>query len=426
MKTKLMISTDWLGSGTGFSEEMRNVLFRLVQTGEYEAYWLGINYAGMPLDYEDKMFSDLKPLGAKIKSICGISAPQHYGLEGFQRNFDKYNPDFFMNIGDPRNFEPFAIYRYRNNLKFPWVVYTTLDGIPIHPSWKATFSQVNIPITMTEWGMDEYMKAGINMSGYIHHGVDWNWMSRSKESKRKARKLFGIDDDTVLFIDWNTNQFRKRVDALLECWKKFKPETKNAKLFLYMDSDMSESHKALGWHLEDLIKQIGVPRETILLPEDILKRRKYFEQAEEPDFHRYIIQMGDVLTSCTSGEGFGKVFLEALSMGMPVIAPAFSALPEVCEKGALLIPPYDGSAGLYRLHDKVRSVYGCVVNQEKFVESMIRLYDHPEEREELGAQGREWAKSFDYDTQIIPGWVDILDRINPDTIYAQEVLRGVM
>jgi len=65
------------------------------------------------------------------------------------------------------------------------------------------------------------------------------------------------------------------------------------------------------------------------------------------------------------------------------------------------------------------------VNEEKFVEAMFRLYDNPDERKELGNQGREWAKTFDYDTEIIPAWLDILSRINPDVILAEEVLKGL-
>jgi len=426
MKTKLMIGTDWMASGTGFSEEMRNIAYRLVQSGEYEIYWLGFNYVGLPLDYPDSIFSDLPHTGATIKGLCGYGPGQLFGLNGFKNNFYKYNPDFYLAMGDPKVFEPYARWRYETKTKFPFVAYTTIDGVPIHPSWKPTFSQINIPLAMTEWGMNQYQKAGIPMAGYIHHGVNWEWMARSRESKRRARKIFGIDEETVLFMDWNTNQYRKRIDALLECWKAFKPETKNAKLFLYMDSDMTEPHKQMGWHLEDLMKQMDIPRETVLLPEDVFKRRKYFESAEDIDFHKMVISMADILVSCTSGEGFGKVFLEALSLGIPIICPYYSSLPEVCEKGALLIPLYDGPAGHYRVQDAVRSVYGGIVNQEKFVEAMARLYDHPDEREELGAQGREWAKDFDYDTQIIPGWMNILGSVNPDVIYAQELLGGVM
>ena len=414
-----MATSDWAACGTGFSEELRNILYRIVQTGEYEVSWVGFNYVGFPIDLPDTCFPDLPQKGATIKCLSGVGPPSLYGLEGLKRNFDDIAPDFVLGMGDPENFIPYIDYRKRSGNPFPYIAYTTLDGLPIHPYFPDVFKHINVSLAMTEWALTEYQKAGAQMSGYIHHGVNWQWMTTSKSEKKKLRKLFGIDEDTVIFMDPNVNQYRKRQDALLTAWRDMKPETKDMKLYLYTDSDMSGT---LGWSLEPLMKQLGVPRETVLLPEDVYGKRKYWEQASDMNFHRKQLAMADVVVSATSGEGFGKCFLEALSMGQPVIAPNYSAIPEVCERGSILVPLYDGPAGFYRAQDKIRMVNGGIVNQEKLSEAMLRLYDHPEERDEMGAQGREWSKNFDYDTQVIPGWLDILGRLNPDVIYSREIL----
>jgi hypothetical protein len=125
-----------------------------------------------------------------------------------------------------------------------------------------------------------------------------------------------------------------------------------------------------------------------------------------------------------SGEGFGKCLLEATSLKQPVIATAYSAIPEVVGEGGILVPPYEGEAGRYAIHDQARSVDGAAVNQEKFVEAMLYLYENPKERRELGFLGREHAKEFDYDTRIVPAWLDILSTINPDEILFREVLKN--
>jgi len=418
MKTKIMAVSDWMGAGTGFSEELRNVLFRLAQTGEYEIYWVGIQYVGYDLDYPDTMFPDLPHKGATVKSLSGVGPVPLYGLKGFQRNFNKFAPDLVFCMGDPKNFEPF-IKEKKKGVVFPYIAYTTLDGIPIPPHFKEIFSSgINVSLCMTEWALLEFQKVNIPMSGYIHHGVNWQWMATNEITKRKIRQMFGIPEDITLYISWDTNQHRKRQDALLECWRDFHPETKKAKLFLYTDSACH-----LGWNLKTLMKEKGVPEGTVLLPEDVYGRRKHFEQAESLEFHRMVASMGDIYLSTSSGEGFGKCNLDSLSLGIPVIAPDYSAIPEVCEEGAILVPLYDGPAGYYRPHDNLRMVNAGIVNQERFVEAMLRLYDNPDERKELGIRGREWAKNFDYDTQILPAWLDILSRVNPDVILAEEVLR---
>jgi len=424
MKTKLMVMSDWPCAGTGFSEELRNITYRLAQSGEYDIYWVGYNYMGFPTDLPDTVFDDLRPTGATVKCLSGTGDPSLYGLDGFKREYERFSPDLFMAMGDPNNFIPYVKYRRRTGVNFPFMTYVTLDGLPIHPSWHETFKGINIPIVMTEWALLEYQKAGIQIGGYIHHGVNWQYMATNQIEKRRIRHALGIADDTVLFIDWNVNQHRKRLDALLRSWKEFHPETKKAKLFLYTDSDMSGS---LGWRLDALIEQIGVPRSTVLLPEDLnapLGRRKVWERPETIKFHKAIIQAGDIMVSCTSGEGFGKCFLEAMSLGMPVITTATSALNEVCEKGAMLVPIHDDIK--FRWPDRHRSVYGDIVREDKFTEAMLRLYDNPEERAEIGAQGREWSRNFDYDTQIIPGWKSILEQIDPYTIMTEETLRRVM
>jgi glycosyltransferase involved in cell wall biosynthesis len=420
MKTKLMFTGfDWAGAGTGFSEEMRHIGYRLAQTNKYEIYWVGVNYVGLDLNLPDTTFSDIPSKGSIIKTLSGVGPIQSYGFDAFARVYNKYAPDLTITLGDPRQFEPYVNERKRfDGIRFPYMAYSTLDGTPVYQPWKDIFNYTNVNMAMTSWATREFQKAGMNFSGYIHHGINWEFFSTNDVTKKAIRNNFGISDDTTLFISWDVNQHRKRIDALLDCWKAFKPEGKKAKLFLYMDSDCH-----IGWNLERLIHQKGIPRETILFPEDVYGRRKIWEQAEPIDFHRTIASMGDIYLSTTSGEGFGKCLLEAMSLGMPVIVTDYSACSEVCEKGSILIPPYPGHAGRFRWHDELRKVEGAIVDQEKFVEAMLRLYDNPAERKELGAIGRIWAKNFDYDTQVVPDWLDVLDRINPDTILAEEILR---
>jgi glycosyltransferase involved in cell wall biosynthesis len=430
MKTKLMVVSDSIQAGTGYSEEMKNISLRLSQTGEYEITYVGYQHLGHPLKIEDTQFDDVPNRNGYVTMVSGTGPPEAYGAYGILRNYDDYTPDMVLAIGDPKNFEPLGV--VKKQLGFPLIGYVTLDGTPVHPDFQEGFNSMNVPVTMTEWALDEYHKAGMfphSVGAFIHHGVDWNWLSPSKTLKKRYRNKylskFGVNDDTVIFIDWNSNQFRKRTDALLEMWRDFHPERKNAKLFLYCDWDMSTGSSAMGWNLETLIKQLDVPRHTVLSPRDVYGKNRFWEQANSPQFHKELCMLGDVYVSATSGEGFGKCFLEAMSLGIPPIYPEYAALTEVCKKGGIPIPLYKGQAGYYRGRDTERKVKAGIVNQELFIDAMTRLYDHKQEREELGKQARMWAKNFDYDDQIIPAWRDMLGRINPDVIMAEEVFANI-
>jgi len=319
-------------------------------------------------------------------------------------------------MGDPYIIPYYA--RLKKKLGFPLIHYVTLDGTPIPPQWNKYLSIPNIRISMTEWAKREYDKVGIPTST-IHHGVNWKWWSTTKEQKKKMKQIYGISEDTTLFISWDSNQWRKRQDALLRCWKNFHPEYKNAKLLLYTDWNCR-----LGWNIERLIKQYNVPRDTILSPKDITGQDKLWENAEPPEKLKEIAQMGDIYVSTTSGEGFGVCLIEAQALGMPVIAPKYSSIPEVVQSG-FHIPLYRGQKGKFRWHDNCRTVEGGIVNEKAFTESLNTTYNNKELVENMGKIARSKSRMFDlfdFELNIMPQWYDLFNHIDPNVIFAQEVL----
>lgn len=412
---RVMTVCDGPFAGTGFSEEMRNILFRLAKTREYEVYWENLQHAGHSFDIEDKMFKDLPAVGSKIKILGGVGGGD-LGFEAFQKHFNTYKPDIIFNIGDPHHFGNYI--DFKREQPFTLLAYTTLDGIPVHPSWKPIFDGVDIPINMSEWAYREFQRSKFKTSGYVHHGVNWNYWTTNRERKAQIKKSLGIDPKTIIFGNWDTNQYRKRDDSLLKAWKNFHPERKNAKLFLNKDSKCR-----LGIDLEYAIRQYEVPRETIILPEDITTHngRKFFDVSDEPEIHKRNCEIFDVYVSATGGEGFGRCSLEAMSLGIPVIITDYSACSEVCEKGSILIP----YVGRYRLSDSMKLVDMALIDENKLTEAMLTMYNNPSEREETGLEAREWAREFDYDTKIFPAWMDIFSRIEPDAILANNMLRYI-
>ena len=411
---RIIVITDGPVAGTGFSEEMKHLTFRWAQN-KHEVIWLSLQHFGCPIDYYDFMFPDLPHKNAKVKIVGNWGSPKDFGSRIFPRHYAEYTPDIVLLMGDPYLLDKYAPLKKR--MGFPLIHYVTLDGLPIPLKWLNKLRVPNLLVTMTNWARQEYAKLGIN-SATIYHGVNWEWWQTTKENKMKARQKYNVPEDCVVFINWEVNQHRKRLDALLRCWKQFKPETKNAKLLLWTDWDCR-----LGWDLESLIKQLDIPRETILSPKDLTGHHKLWEMAEPVTTTKEIAMLGDVYVSTTSGEGFGKCSLEAQTLGIPVIITKYSACPEVVGDAGVLVRSYYGQKGRFRWHDNVRTVEGALVNEKLFTEALYRMYDNKEERLKLGLLGKQHSKQFDYDRAVIPRWLNLFKQINPDILLMKELLQ---
>jgi glycosyltransferase involved in cell wall biosynthesis len=425
-----MLISDAPWMGTGFAEELKNIAFRLAQSGRYAVYYLALQYFGHPLKFFDYQFPELPQKGASI-TVLGNTAPVDlFGAPAFKDHYKEVVPELVFFMGDPRNIRPYVEppFNHKQTLKFPMVMYLTLDGVPINPGWFTTLRQIDVLFCMTDWALNEYNKIGLNnLGGYVHHGENVAFWTNNPTRKKLLRQQYGIPEDYVLFYNSDVNQHRKRKDALLRCWRDAHPENKKMLLFLNTDLDCELGQRIGGYPDRNppfvgLIEQYDVPRKTIITPFDIYGKHKNWTLGEPIEHMRDAMAMADVYLSCTSGEGFGKNLLQSICMNVPVITGNYSSMPEVLKEGSILIDPYEGRMGKFRWNDASRSVEGWLINEEKFTDAILRLYDNKNEREELGLRGREWALNFDYDTKIMPAWLSILNRLNPDEMFLNLVL----
>lgn len=107
------------------------------------------------------------------------------------------------------------------------------------------------------------------------------------------------------------------------------------------------------------------------------------------------LQRSDVFALATRSEGFGRVFIEAMATGTPVVASDISPINEIVQHG-------------------VTGILARPDDTEAFADALITLLEDPELRERMGRAGRERVRD-----------IYSLDRMfeRTTTIYS-ELVRG--
>jgi glycosyltransferase involved in cell wall biosynthesis len=122
--------------------------------------------------------------------------------------------------------------------------------------------------------------------------------------------------------------------------------------------------------LEDTlyVKQLEEAIRTSKLEDDVILTGEVRDARDH-------IRESDVLLVCSRSEAFGRVTIEAMLEGKPVIGAAAGATPELIR---------DGFSGLiYKLADA-----------QSLADKITNLFEHPEITSRLGKNGQQWAKTI--------------------------------
>jgi glycosyltransferase involved in cell wall biosynthesis len=183
--------------------------------------------------------------------------------------------------------------------------------------------------------------------------------------------------DYVLFV--GTLEPRKNIGALLDAWSLLVREMPDLPRLRLAGPATPEAHPWLARlqvpPLHGRVEYVGYV--------DDRDRRQLYERARAlvlPSFH----------------EGFGLPALEAMALGVPVIASTRGALPEVVGDAGLLVEP-----------DDVRGLAAAI----------RAVLEHPEQAAAMSARGLSRAASFTWDSAA-RALRDSYDRIVPAAAHA--------
>ncbi len=324
---KIAIDLRGLHSGkiSGVENYIINILERMVRMDKTNQYMLFEN-AYRPKDYGHLKFVNAQLVQRRLPNKLFNAALILFGRPLFENYFGQFDSLFLPNV----NF--FAI---KPQTK---LVVTVHDLSPIVTpefynlkrrlwhrlvNFRKTLKRANHIIAVSE-----YTKADIirlfdipaERISVVYPGIDRNLFRPDlpEDKLREVRNIYGLPGDYILFL--NTMEPRKNLVNFVKAFEKIKPPV----------SLVVGGKK--GWKYNRIFATMN----------NSSKRRQIKYLGYIPEQHKpYLIRMASVVGFPSFYEGFGFPALEALSVGVPVLASNITALPETVEDAALMVDPYN-------------------------------------------------------------------------------------
>ncbi len=184
-----------------------------------------------------------------------------------------------------------------------------------------------------------------------------------------VRAELGIEDGEFLLLHMSNLRPVKRIDLLLEAFAAAKH--RNRMRLVFLAGDTFETHR-------EKAAKLGI-LDRIVVREDVLNVENYLNAA-------------DAGVYSSESESFGLGILESMAWGKPVAAFAVGGIPEVVEHGK--------SGFLHPFGD-------C----QALASSLDRFYEHPEERDRMGAAAAQRARERFSADAVTPLYIQLYERL---------------
>jgi len=212
-------------------------------------------------------------------------------------------------------------------MKIKTIVITPLESGPLCFTWSYALSLANKVFFISQLGADEAQKVGLDAE-HLHIGVDSvSWRLRTTDEYNKGREMMNISPDTFVVLTVADNQERKNLSKSFEIVGKLKKEKEIKVKYILVSREFSP----IGWKLRDLAMRYGIASELMLFERGLDFKKLYALYA-----------VSDAYLSTSKAEGLGLPVLEAMAVGIPVVATNTGALTEVLadDRGFLMDTEY--------------------------------------------------------------------------------------
>ena len=247
------------------------------------------------------------------------------------------------------------------------IAITPLENAPLTQSWSYLLQQIDKVFFISQLGADEAKKAGVDTAEHLVVGIDTvSWRQRTSEEYTKGREMLNISPDTVVILSVADNQERKNLSKAMEIVSKVKQQGKKVKYILVTRENANE-----GWKLRDLAMTYKIPSEVMIFERGISFKELYS-----------LFAISDVYLLTSKAEGLCMPVMEAMCVGVPVVATACGSMPELLDDGRgflmktqySMIDPWGNSRRDFPDADDGARIIAEIYNGVSTAPSKARLY----------------------------------------------------
>ena len=369
--TKLLLISD-CGVPTGFGRIADEIAMRLHKRNiqvtalsyAYDGLLAARGPAGQPLPYH-------------VGTLQGKPEPP-YQPSTIMNVINVVRPDVIMSVQDAPYGETIR------NLPLDWsqrrfIMLTPVDGVPIHPRWVETMQRADAAMTISQFGVEAFRKAGVQVE-LCRPGIDTDVFYPLPDHERvQLRQKLGLSRRHFIVGTMCQNQGRKSIPLMMRAFFEFAQDKPDARYLM----DMHMSSPA-GFDIKTLCQQHGWDESKIISRDDAI-RAGVVELRD-----RY--NMLDVHMVIAHREGYGLPLSEAMACGVPSMALEYCSGPETVHERGYLVPTMDL---------RVPGTWGGAEDQfpdmAQFVQQLQRAYDDPTERQLFSERGLSWARAQTWD-----------------------------
>lgn len=262
-KKRVLIHSNFCKMFTGFGKHKKNLLSYLYNTGKYDIIELsnGYTWESEQLKFVPWESYGTLPSDPEIHKEIAIDERRKnaagYGAEMIDHAVKELKPDIYLGIEDVWAFNGFIEKEWWN--KIHCIVHTTLDSLPILPDAVNAADKIKNYFVWASFAEKAMHKLGHTHVKTIHGTLDASSFNRlADEDRLKLRNRFKLSDEYIIGFVFR-NQLRKSVPNLLDGFKLFQENNKQAKAKLLLHTSWNE-----GWDIVKLLKEKEIDPKNIL------------------------------------------------------------------------------------------------------------------------------------------------------------------